>query len=80
MLCVAEAALDGYGVLQPHAGFQTNVYSYAKHDLHRGDTLDGLGGYTCYGLIENCDEDIHKPGILICPTDDMILKQDIPQD
>lgn len=80
MLGVAEAALDGYGVLQPHAGFQTNVYSYAKSDLHRGDTLDGIGGYTCYGLIENCDEDIHKPGIPICLSDDMILKRDIPQD
>ena len=43
MQCVAEAVLDGDALLQPSAGFRTNVYCYAKRDLREGETLDGLG-------------------------------------
>ena len=31
----------------------TDVVAYAKKDLQPGDTLDGIGGYTVYGIMEN---------------------------
>jgi predicted homoserine dehydrogenase-like protein len=54
MTCIIEAAKNNRGLLQPTYGFRTNVYAYAKHDLRKGEKLDGIGGYDCYGLIENC--------------------------
>ncbi len=29
------------------------MIAVAKRDLAAGDVLDGIGGYDCYGLIEN---------------------------
>lgn len=80
MKCVAEAFLDREALLQPTYGFKTNVYAYAKRDLHRGEKLDGIGGYTCYGLIENCSDDRLHPGVPICLAEDVTLTRDVPQD
>ena len=79
MACVAEAFLDGWAVLQPTYGFQTNVYAYAKKELHAGETLDGIGGYCAYGLIENCLDNENKPGLPICLAEDVHLRRDIRQ-
>ncbi len=32
-----------------------DVIAVAKRDLSAGETLDGIGGFTCYGLLENFD-------------------------
>ena len=77
MTCVAEAFLDGRSLLEPTHGFRTNVYAYAKRDLHPGDILDGIGGYACYGLIENCVEPDDHPGLPICLADDIRLQRGI---
>lgn len=80
MQCVAEAFLDHDTLLAPTYGFKTNVYAYAKRDLQKGETLDGVGGYTCYGLIENCCDNETVPGIPICLADDVVLKRDVAKD
>jgi len=80
MQCVAEAFLDHDALLVPTHGFKTNVYAYAKRDLRQGEKLDGIGGYTCYGLIENCSENVRLPGLPICLADDIVLKRDIAKD
>ena len=36
MECVADAVLDGKSLLEPTAGYRTNVFAYAKKDLHAG--------------------------------------------
>jgi predicted homoserine dehydrogenase-like protein len=79
MASVVQAILDGGSLLQPHFGFKTNVYAYAKRPLHREEELDGIGGFTCYGLIENCDPH-SKPGLPICLADHVTMKRDVPQD
>lgn len=33
----------------------TQTVAYAKKDLRPGEVIDGIGGYACYGLIENLD-------------------------
>ncbi len=60
MQSVAEAVLDETPLLQPTYGFRTNVIAYAKTDLHAGDSCDGIGGYTCYGMIENTPRWDHR--------------------
>ncbi len=79
LLGVAEAVLDGRARLQPTYGFRTNVFTYAKKDLQPGDVLDGMGGYACYGLIENYDNG-RAPGLPILLADDVVLKRPIAKD
>ncbi len=80
LACVAEAVLDGQALLQPDHGFATNVFAYARRDLEPGEMLDGLGGYTCYGLIENTSDDARQPGIPICLADGVTLRRAVAQD
>jgi predicted homoserine dehydrogenase-like protein len=80
MKTVAWAVLANEAVLKPDYGFMTNVYAYAKKDLLAGEELDGMGGYACYGLIENCAENQANPGIPICLAENVTLKRDIDKD
>lgn len=80
MATVAEAALNRTPILQPWHGFRTNVYAYAKKGLRSGETLDGIGGHTCYGMIENCGDVDDRPGLPICLADGVALRRDIPRD
>lgn len=80
MRSVAEAFLETQSLLEPKRGFSTNVYCYAKRDLKKGTTLDGIGGYTCYGLIENCRDNLERAGLPICLAEDAVLRHDISKD
>jgi len=75
MLTVARAVLDKQGILHPDYGHKTNVYAYAKKELKAGESLDGIGGCTCYGLIENVDSG--NDGIPIALSRGLKLKHDI---
>lgn len=80
MLTVARAVLDHEPALTPKYGMLTNVYCYAKTDLKAGTELDDIGGYACYGLIENVADNIAAPGLPICLAAGATLKRDIPKD
>lgn len=54
-LTVARAALFRDATVAPLGGPVCDTVAVAKTDLKAGDTLDGLGGFTCYGLIDNYD-------------------------
>jgi predicted homoserine dehydrogenase-like protein len=78
MDCIVQAVVDGCSLLEPLYGFRTNVFAYAKRDLKAGETLDGIGGYACYGLIDNCQGG--HPGLPICLAEDVVLRDDIARD
>ena len=80
MACIAEAVLHQRALLQPTYGFRTDVYAYAKRDLRTGEKLDGIGGYHCYGLIENCTWNDGHAGLPICLAEDVTLKREVRQD
>jgi predicted homoserine dehydrogenase-like protein len=80
MASIVEPFLDRKPLLQPKCGFETDVFTYAKKDLKKGDILDGLGGYTCYGLIENCDGQRDKNRLPILLAENVKLKRDIRKD
>ena len=78
---VVDAVLDSKSLLKPDCGFKTNVIAYARQDLKKGDRLDGIGGYCCYGLIENThDGNGSPPGLPICLSDNVILGRDVIKD
>jgi predicted homoserine dehydrogenase-like protein len=52
-LTVARAVLFGDAAVRPLGGPVCDVITVAKKDLRAGDVLDGIGGFACYGLIEN---------------------------
>lgn len=78
MAGIASACLDGESLLQPDRGLRTNVVAYAKRHLPAGTRLDGLGGFTCYGQIENSGD--LDAGLPICISDDVTLARDIAMD
>lgn len=52
-LTVARAVLFGDATVTPIDGPICEVVTVAKRDLKVGESLDGVGGFTCYGMIEN---------------------------
>jgi predicted homoserine dehydrogenase-like protein len=54
-LTVARAVLFGDAAVAPRGAPVCEVVTAAKRDLRAGELLDGIGGFDCYGLIENAD-------------------------
>jgi predicted homoserine dehydrogenase-like protein len=52
-LSAARAVLFGDAAITPLGGPVTEVLTLAKVDLDAGAELDGIGGFTSYGMIEN---------------------------
>jgi predicted homoserine dehydrogenase-like protein len=52
---IAEAVLDHRGLGNPVARPVAEVIAVAKRTLRPGDELDGIGGFTCYGLIDTAE-------------------------
>lgn len=77
---VIKAVRQGSCFLSPKFGFQTNVYAYAKRDLKTGEILDGIGGYRCYGMIENAEQNRVVPGLPIALANDVALKRCVFKD
>ncbi len=50
---IGRAALFKDPTVAPLGGPRCEVVAVAKRDLKAGETIDGIGGYTVYGLIEN---------------------------
>ena len=80
MTGVVRACRDRQSLLQPDYGLQTDVIAHAKRPLRRGDRLDGVGGFTCYGLIENREAAGVAEGLPICLATDVTLERDVPRD
>jgi len=80
MATVFDAVRKGTGLMLAECGFRTNVYSYAKKDLETGTILDGIGGYSCYGMIENLADNDADPGIPICLAENVVLRRAVKKD
>jgi predicted homoserine dehydrogenase-like protein len=52
-LTAARAVLFGDAAVAPIGAPVCDVITVAKRDLKIGEVLDGIGGFTCYGVIEN---------------------------
>lgn len=77
---VARAVLFNDPTLTPLGAPVCDTLAVAKRDLKAGEHLDGMGGFTCYGLIdtyETCQRDDYLPMAL---SVDCRLKNDVPKD
>lgn len=79
-LTVARAVLFQDAAIAPIGKPMCEVLTVAKRDLRKGETLDGIGGFTCYGVLENFEigqaEDLLPMGL----AEGCHLKRDIAKD
>ena len=52
---IARAVLFSDPTLTPLGAPVCEAAAFAKRDLKAGETLDGMGGFTCYGLIDSAE-------------------------
>jgi predicted homoserine dehydrogenase-like protein len=52
-LTVARAVLFRDATVTPKGGPVCEVVTMAKRDIKAGEILDGIGGFTCYGMLDN---------------------------
>lgn len=77
---VGRAVLLHDAAATPIGAPVTDVIAQAKRDLYAGERLDGIGGFTVYGMLENTAtaraEDLLPMGL----TDGATLVRDVPID
>jgi predicted homoserine dehydrogenase-like protein len=54
-MTIADVVLDRQPLGAPPGPPAAEVVAVAKRDLRAGETLDGIGGYTCYGVVDTID-------------------------
>jgi predicted homoserine dehydrogenase-like protein len=77
---VARAALFKDPTITPRGAPVCDTISYAKRDLKAGERLDGVGGFTCYGLVERYEICRLENTLPIAVSLDCRLKRDIAKD
>lgn len=79
-LTVARAVLFNDATLAPMGGPVCDTGAFAKRDLKAGETLDGMGGFTCYGLIDTYEVCQREEFLPMALSQGCRLKRDIPKD
>ena len=77
---ILDVVLKKKALMQPRPPMMTNVFAYAKKNLKAGDLLDGVGGYACYGLIENMADQKDAEGLPVCLADGVQVKKAVKKD
>jgi len=79
-LTVARAVLFGDATVTPRGAPVCDSIAIAKRDLTQGEILDGLGGFTCYTLIENYGQSWRDKSLPIGVSEGCKLKRDVSKD
>ncbi len=79
-LTVARGVLFKDAAVAPVGGPVCDVITVAKRDLKKGEVLDGIGGFTCYGMIENADVRKAEDLLLMGLCEGCRLRRDILKD
>ena len=79
-LTVARAVLFKDATVAPLGGPICDAVAVAKRDLKAGGILDGLGGFTCYTLIENYDISLKENLLPMGLSEGCRLKRDVVKD
>ena len=77
-LRTVREAMAGVTLLAPWQGRRTEVVAYAKRALRAGESLDGMGGYACYGQLENLPAE--PEGLPLLLSEGLVLRHDLPAD
>lgn len=79
-LTAARAVLFKDAAVAPLAGPVCEVITIAKMNMKAGEVLDGIGGFTCYGMIENSEIQRAQMLLPMGLSDGCRLKNDIAKD
>ena len=79
-LTVARAVLFEDATVAPLGGPICDAVAVAKRELKAGGILDGLGGFTCYTLIENYDISLKENLLPIGLSEGCRLKREVVKD
>jgi len=76
---IGRAAILGDPTVSPLGGPVCEVVSMAKRDLKAGDILDGIGGFTCFGLIDAAEAARAAEALPIGLAEGCHLVRDVPR-
>ena len=79
-LTVARAVLFNDAAVTPVNKPVCDVITIAKRDLVKGDVIDGIGGFACYGMIENYDVSRKENLLPMGLSEDCRLKRAVVKD
>jgi len=79
-ITVARAVLFQDAAAAPIGKPVCDVITAAKRDLKAGEVLDGIGGFTCYGMLENIDVSLSEGLLPMGLSEGCHLTRDIPKD
>jgi predicted homoserine dehydrogenase-like protein len=79
-ITVARAVLFGDATLTPLGAPVCDVVALAKFDLRAGQRLDGIGGFACYGVMENTPVARSANLLPMGLTEGCTLTRDVAQD
>jgi predicted homoserine dehydrogenase-like protein len=79
-LTAARGVLFKDAAVAPIGGPVCDVMTVAKRDIKAGEVIDGIGGFTCYGMIENSNTCKTENLLLMGLSEGCRLKRDIPKD
>lgn len=77
---IARTVLFADPVLAPLGAPRCDVITVAKRDMAAGEELDGIGGFTCYGMLENYKVSRLEDLLPMSLAQGCRLKRDIKQD
>lgn len=77
---IARAVLFNDATVAPLGAPVCEVAAFAKRDLKAGERLDGVGGYTAYGVIENADVFAKRDFLPMGISEGCRLLRDVPKD
>jgi predicted homoserine dehydrogenase-like protein len=79
-LTAARAVLFRDAAVAAMDGPRCEVIAVAKRDLRAGEMLDGIGGFNCYGSIDNVDVARRERLLPIGVSEGCVLVADVPLD
>lgn len=79
-LTAARGVLFGDAAVAPLGSPVCDVITIAKQGLKAGEVLDGAGGFTCYGMIENTGTCRKENLLLMGLSEGCCLIRDVPKD
>ena len=77
---IGRAAIHHDPTVAPVGGPVCEVVAVAKRDLKAGETLDGVGGFCTYGLIDNAATARTMAALPIGLSEGCVLRRDMPKD
>ena len=77
---IGRAVLFGDATVAPLDGPRCEVVTVAKRDLRAGETIDGIGGFTVYGLIDNAASARAAGALPMGLADGCVLRRSVAKD